>query len=70
MCAVAMLITLTRATRVPSLPGQLHASKFAMSSAGCVRCLAQLGLCQKLSGCHTVCISSVQNCMYIKHDTV
>ena len=71
-CAMdaAMATALTRATRVLSLPGQLRAFKAAMSGAGCVCCLAQLGLWRKLSGCHMVCVSSMDTCMHKEHYTV
>ena len=60
----AMATALTRATRVLSLPGQLPAFKAAMNGASCVCCLAQLGLWRKLSGCHMMCVSSTDTCMY------
>ena len=62
--AAAIATALTRATRVLSLPGQLRAFKAAMNGASCVCCLAQLGLWRKLSGCHMMCVSSTDTCMY------
>ena len=66
----AAMIALSRAPRVPSLPGRLHAFKAAMSRARRVHCLAQLRLYWKLSRCHTVCISSPKACMYGEHHMV